>query len=99
MKILANKKIKALFCKMTICLCTFAVIAGILLNWTGQNAVIYILICAVFMAVAMLAFCYGYFVEQYKTIETAAEQITDYISGNHSARINYRWKLYDEWTS
>lgn len=87
MKILANKKIKALFWKMTICLCTFAVTAGIILNWTEQNAAIYIVICAVFMVVTMLALCYGYFVEQNKTIETAVEQITDYISGNHSARI------------
>lgn len=87
MKILANKRIKSLFCKILICILVFAVIAVVLINIAAQNAAIYIFLCSLCMAMAILIFCYGYFKEQHMIIENAATQITDYIGGDQNARI------------
>ena len=87
MKILANKRIKSLFCKILMCILVFAVIAVVLMIIATQNAAIYIFLCSLFMAVAILIFCYWYFREQHIIIETAVAQITDYIAGDQDARI------------
>lgn len=87
MKILANKKIKSLFCKILMCISVFAAIAVVLINIAAQNAAIYIFLCSLCMALAILLFCYGYFKEQHMIIEAAAAQITDYITGDQNARI------------
>jgi len=87
MKILANKKTNSLFCKILMCILVFGVIAVVLMSIAVQNAAIYIFVCSLCMAAAILIFCYGYFKEQHIIIETAAAQITDYISGDQNARI------------
>lgn len=87
MKILANKKIKSLFCRMLMCISVFAVIAGFFMNFAAQKAAIDIFLCSLCVFAAILAFCYGYFKEQHRIIETAAAQITDYIAGDQDARI------------
>ena len=87
MKILTNKKIESLFCKILICILVFVVIAVVLMNFAGQNAAIYIFLCSLCVFAAILIFCYGYFREQHMIIETAAAQITDYIAGDQDARI------------
>jgi signal transduction histidine kinase len=87
MIILTNKKIKALFCGILMCILVFAVVAVVLMNIAAQNAAIYIFLCSLCMAVVILIFCYGYFKEQHMIIENAAAQITDYIGGDQNARI------------
>lgn len=87
MKILANKKVKTLFCGILLCIAVFAVIAVLLINFVAQNAAIYILLCSLCMAVVILIFCYKYFKEQHLIIEAAAAQIIDYIAGDQNARI------------
>ena len=87
MKILINKKIKSLFCRILMCILVFAVIAIVLMNIAAQNSAIYIFLCSLCMAVVILIFCYGYFKEQHMIIENAAAQITDYIGGDQDARI------------
>jgi signal transduction histidine kinase len=87
MKILANKKINSLFFRILMCISVFAVIAVVLMNIAARNAAIDIFLCSLCMAVAILLFCYGYFKEQHRMLETAAAQITDYIAGDQDARI------------
>ncbi|SHH56564.1 Signal transduction histidine kinase [Sporobacter termitidis DSM 10068] len=87
MKILTNKKIKSLFCRILMCISVFAVIAVVLMNFAAQNAAIYIFLCSLCIDVAILFFCYEYFKEQHMIIETAAARITAYIAGDQDARI------------
>lgn len=87
MKILVDRKIKALFCKMIVCMLSFLGISTLFIIFEFHNAARYILLCALFMCIAVLAACYGYLKEQDKMIENAVFQITQYISGNREARI------------
>lgn len=87
MKILVNKKVKSLFSRILLSIFVFTIISVVLISLSVQNAAIYILICSLCMAAAILFFCYVYFREQYLIIETATEQITDYIAGDQNARI------------
>lgn len=88
MKILTNKKIKSLFYKIITCIVVFT-LAAVLLTILGvEPAALVIFLCMVGMGVAILICCYGYFKEQNEIMETAVSQITEYISGNHEARID-----------
>lgn len=87
MRILANKKIKAMFCKIISCILIFTVFSVAFLFFEIDNAAFYILQCALVMCIANLAACYGYFIEQNEIMESAVMQITEYISGNREARI------------
>lgn len=87
MKILANRKIKALFCEILACMLVFALLSVSFIAFELHNAALYILLCALAMGVAILIACYGYFKNQNKVMENAVEQITEYISGNREARI------------
>lgn len=88
MKILANKKIKALFDKITACIVIFT-LAAVLLTYIGLgSAELVIVLCMTGMGATILMFCWGYFKGQNEIMETAVSQITEYISGNHEARID-----------
>ena len=87
MRILANRKIKALFCKILICILIFILLSAVFIAIKPGNAAVYILLCALVMCIAILAACCGYFIEQNEIMESAAMQITEYISGNREARI------------
>ncbi len=87
MRILANKKIKEMFCKIIICILIFTVFSVAFLFFEVDNAAFYILLCALGICIAILAACYGYFIEQNEIMEDAVTQITEYISGNRVARI------------
>lgn len=87
MNILTNNKIKSLFCKVLICISAFALISIVLIISKVENAALYIFICSLFMFFAISIALYKYFYEQNKIIENAEAQITQYISGNHTARI------------
>ncbi len=87
MRILADKKIKALFCKILICMLLFTLPAVAFLFLEISNAAVCILLCALVMCMVILVVCYGYFREQNEIMEQAVTQITEYISGNREVRI------------
>ncbi len=87
MRILADKKIKSLFCKILISILLFTLFSGAFLFFEIRNAASYILLCAMVMGMVILVVCYGYFREQNEIMENAVMQITEYISGNREMRI------------
>lgn len=87
MKILANRKIKALFYKIMVCMLIFIVFSVSFMMFELNNAELYILLCALFMCIAIMVTCYRYFKEQNEIMENAVAQITEYISGNRETRI------------
>ena len=88
MKILANKKIKELFGKITVCTVIFTLAAVLLTSFEAESVTLVIILCMVGMGAVLLIFGYGYFKEQNEVMETAVSQIKEYISGNHEARID-----------
>ncbi len=88
MKILANKKIKELFGKITVCTVIFTLAAVLLTSFEAESVTLVIILCMVGMGAVILIFGYGYFKEQNEVMETAVSQIQEYISGNHEARID-----------
>jgi len=87
MKILANRKIKALFIGILSCILAAALISVVLMVSGVSNAALYILILYLCMGIAILVLCYGYFREQHKIMENAISQITQYISGDKEVSI------------
>lgn len=87
MKILVDRKIKALFHKIVLCMLSFLAVSVLILMLAFQNAAVYILLCALFLCIAIMAVGYGYLKEQNEIMEHAVHQITEYISGNREARI------------
>ena len=87
MKIFTNKNIKSLFCTSAVCALVFVLISALLMIFEVKKAEIYIFVCAVCLFFVMTANLYRYFAGQHKIIEKAEEQITEYISGSQSARI------------
>lgn len=88
MKILANKKIKELFGKITVCTVIFTLAAVLLTSFEAESVTLVIILCMVGMGAVILIFGYGYFKEQNEVMETAVSQIKEYIFGNHEARID-----------
>ena len=96
MRILVNRKIKLLFGSILMCILAFTLIAASLAGFEVKNAAIYIVLCFGVMSVVILVFCYMYFREQHKIMESAISQITEYISGNENIMIecNDEGELY-----
>ena len=96
MKILANRKIKSLFGQILTLMSVFIAFSVCLIKFTSENTALYILICSLCMALAILTACYKYFNEQNKIMEEAVSQISEYISGNRDVRIecNDEGELY-----
>lgn len=96
MKILTNKTIKSLLETILLCVLMFLFVSITTLYIIKEQAAVCILITALIMAAAILAACCQYFIKQDKLLEAATAQITDYISGNRSARIacNEEGELY-----
>jgi len=87
MKILVNRKIRALFSGIVLCVLVFTLLSISFVVLNRKDAAIYVLLCSVAMALAVLAVCFLYFREQNRIMEDAVTQITEYVSGNHAARI------------
>ena len=87
MKILANKRIKILFLRIILSVLIFTLLSASFAALNLKDAAIYILACSAAMVIAVLAVCFLYFREQDRIMENAVAQITEYISGNHEARI------------
>ena len=92
MKILANQKIKALFCKILLYIIGFSVFFIVFMQIGATLAALYIGIGAFVMGFLIILACYGYFKEQNEIMEKAVWQIREYISGSKDARI----ECYDE---
>lgn len=87
MKILADRKIKLLFCGAAGAITLFTLVSAVVIGLKVENAAIYIVSGSLLMGISILSMGWGYFRDQNKIMEHATEQITDYISGNHNARI------------
>ncbi len=87
MKILANRKIKALFMGILSCILAATLVSVLLVVLGAGNAALYIMILYLCMGVAILVLCYGYFREQNRMMENAVLQITEYISGDRNVSI------------
>ncbi|MDA3729956.1 HAMP domain-containing sensor histidine kinase [Niameybacter massiliensis] len=96
MKILVNNKIKTLFYRIWACIASFSIAAVIFMKYGVKNSALYIFLCSLCMAMIIMIVCYRYFKEQQKIIETATEQVAEYIKGNPNARIacNEEGELY-----
>ena len=92
MKILANQKIKALFCKILLYIIWFSVFFIVFMQLGITLAALYIGIGACVIGFLIILACYGYFKEQNEIMEKAVWQIREYISGSKDARI----ECYDE---
>ncbi len=87
MKILANQKIKRLFLEIAACTLFFTVLAALLAGFQIGSVRLLFPLCILGMGVAILAFCYRYFREQNAVMEEAVSRVTEYLDGNHEARI------------
>ena len=87
MKLLANKKIKSLFCRLLLSMAIFCLLSAAILCLKPGHGAALILACALCMGLSVLAAVYGYFSEQNQIMEEAVAQIRAYISGNEDARI------------
>lgn len=87
MKILANRKIKVLFGIVLLSISIFTLISLALIGFELEHSALYILICALCMALTILTACVKYFREENRILENASAQITEYLSGNRNARI------------
>lgn len=87
MKILVNRKIKSLFAVILLAITLAALVSVVFINLNAENSAIYILACFVCMGILIFATLYRYFKDQNDIMENAAEQIQEYISGNHNSRI------------
>lgn len=87
MKILSNRKIKTLFYRILMCILIFTLLSASFMSLKLENTAFYMLICSLCMGIGILIACYRYFKEQNKIMENAVTQITEYISGNRTARI------------
>ncbi|MDD3206721.1 MAG: HAMP domain-containing sensor histidine kinase [Lachnospiraceae bacterium] len=96
MKILTNKKIKVLFIWIVSCVALFSGLMIAVALWQPQYIIHSILVCCLSMCAVIVAILYWYFREQNMIMESAIEQISEYISGDHDARLecNEEGELY-----
>lgn len=87
MKILVDKKIKALFCKIVVCILGYALLSLTIVVLNSDYMMLYLFLCVLGMFIAIIGVCYGHFKKQDEIMENAAAKITEYISGNKEARI------------
>ncbi len=87
MKILVNRKIKALFYKILLYFLGFSIFSVIVIELLQGQAAVYIWLGALGMCILILLACYVYFKEQNDIMENAIGQIREYISGSKDARI------------
>lgn len=86
-RIMANRKIKKLFCGMVACMGVFTVASVFFMYLkTGIEAlpILFFFIC---MSGGILLLCYRYFKEQHGIMEDAISQITEYIAGSRDITI------------
>ena len=88
MKIFANKYIKQFFISILICAAVYAA-AALSIVFSGlDNAAVWVFLLSALMAVGILAVSLNYFIKQNRSIEQAALQVRNYLSGDRTARID-----------
>lgn len=87
MKILTNRKTKALFCRTLLFIAVFTVLSIAAIGLKSKYTIQWIFVCSLCMGIGILAAGYLYFKEQNKIMENAVTQIKEYIAGNQKARI------------
>ena len=88
MKIFVNTRIARLFSLILLLLAAGLLISVGLILLEPQNAAIGIVVVFLIAGICILGILFGYFREQNVVMEQAVAQITDYIAGNHDARIS-----------
>lgn len=96
MKLFANRKIKALFIGILICVLTATLISLLLTSLQVKNTTLAVILCYLCMSAVILLLCYRYFREQHKIMENAVWQITEYLAGDKDRSIacNEEGELY-----
>lgn len=87
MRVMANRKIKRLFCGMIACMGFFTAVSVLFMCLrTGIEAlpILFFFLC---MSGGILFLCYRYFVEQHNIMENVISQITEYIAGSRDITI------------
>lgn len=87
MKILANRKIKLVFCWVLFFIIVFTGLSATFIGLKLENALLCVLVCSLCRGISILAIGYWYFKKQNKVMENAVMQIKEYISGNSNTRI------------
>lgn len=96
MKILSNVKIKSVFRNTLLLLATYALLLIVFWHFCPERAMLCSFICFLLFGVLLIGMLYRYFKEQSCIVEGAVSQIEDYISGDHSIRLecDYEGEIY-----
>lgn len=86
-RIMANRKIKRLFCGMIACMGIFTAVSVLFMCLKTGAEALPILFFSICMSGGILFLCYRYFQEQNGIMEDAISQITEYISGSRDITI------------
>ncbi len=92
MNLLADKRIKGLFCRTGFCVMACVLLCGIFAGLlAGQGRMAQAALCvgglALCTGILILTAMYLYFREEHRLLEGAAAQIQEYLRGNPDARI------------
>lgn len=87
MKILTNRKIKLLFCHVSLCILFFSGISAIFAAILPQKGAVGIAGSMLCMIFAIWMLLYRYFKQQEEMLINASEKITEYITGDFHTRI------------
>lgn len=87
MRILANRKVKRLFCGMIVCMGFFTAVSALFMYLRTGAEALPVLFFFAGMSGGILFLCYRYFQEQHGIMENAISQITEYIAGSRDITI------------
>ena len=87
MKILANKDIRDLFCALTLVLCALLLMTEGVMWFACRSFSPWLPLLFLLAGGAVWLLCLGYFKRRNCTMEQAVSQITSYLGGDRSARI------------
>ncbi|MCM1135736.1 MAG: HAMP domain-containing histidine kinase [Clostridium sp.] len=88
MKLFADKNIKQFFLALSALLAFFTLLSQLTVKFLYGKASAPLLLLSLLTAGCLLAVCFLHFYRQNKILETAVSQITAYLDGNTSARID-----------
>ncbi len=86
-RIMANRRIKRLFCGMIACMVFFTAVSVLFMYLRVGAEALPILFFFICMSGGLLFLCYRYFQEQHGIMENAVTQITEYIAGSRDIMI------------
>lgn len=88
MRILANRKIKLLFCYILLFISIFSSLSIVAVNLQWKYMNLYVIVSTICMGALIFTVLYLYFKEQEQIMENAVMQIREYIYGNQNTRID-----------